>query len=44
MLDWVLNTPPNFQSSIFPNYNNQSTNVLNQKMNVFFVAENSCAH
>ena len=35
MLDWVLNMPLNCQSSIFSGYDSQSTNVLNQKMNVF---------
>ena len=35
-IDCVLNTPLNCQSSIFSNYNDQSTNVLNQKTNVFF--------
>ena len=29
MLDWVLNTPLNCQSSVFPSYNDQPTNVLN---------------
>ena len=29
MLDQILNTPLNYQSSIFPNHNDQSTNVLN---------------
>ena len=30
--------------NIFPNYNNQSTNVLNQKINVFFDEEIFCLH
>ena len=39
MLDWALNTPLDCQSNIFSNYNDRSTNVLNQKtlMSKFFV-------
>lgn len=49
MLDWFLNTPLNCHSNIFRNYNNQSTNLLNQKkrmfstMSKFFVHINTTA-